>query len=658
MRAATVTPWRLRQQLTLGATITLASLFCAGPGYAQLLDYAPFAGYALKKGILGNDITHPLPACITGNETSLGASRTSISYNIVTNIDEYDQAFHIDEKSSVSVLDVISGGDKWRVGRETTKSSTAFNIVIEASSESNSRTIDNIQWTQPWAAKMASRDPVLLQESRQACGDRFVQTVFNDVRLFAVLHVHSDKQSALTQLSYGVNGKIGIDYLEASAALGGDVSVRSAHQEGAISIEIQSEGLEFIPTLDAVKIANVSGDGLQDIANKLADYLREQKPVGQPVKYQLARYPGMPPENLDDQRITTALKALKRDYAFNVPRIENIDQLLAGDLRRSILRQPAADSSLRTQREALDRYLTTVARAHDICVKAANESRCAAASGMVGQPPPTIAAELPPDLSPLIGLVVFVVDGKPLLLDEGFDLVRDPNLTLLEAARRSRPAAQTVYVGFPIVSAFVTDAEFALFDNIDPPFPISVVGAKRAPAQSLQAPASFGGTPFAKPFVLLARADASNPCKIHHGDASGLNTLDASCLMPAGRAIVDLARFDVARKGSQVLVTAGLPMIDPLITTITTCFGHTSRTTVGGATIINTVSGPIRSMNTVVKIATAPMYQFALADVTEAHDMPGWRTIADQLHAEIAANAMLPNSAWAPTGSPCEPRIP
>src|ERR1039458_8500123 len=112
-----------------------------------------------------------------------------------------------------------------------------------------------------------SGDPVKIQQVREACGDRYIQTVFNEARLFAVLHVSSQQQSGLTQYSGKVNGSVGIDVLTASASLGGDYNVSTAHKAGAVTIDIYTQGLGgIIPSTAMIGIA--SDDGLQGIAAK------------------------------------------------------------------------------------------------------------------------------------------------------------------------------------------------------------------------------------------------------------------------------------------------------------------------------------------------------------------------------------------------------
>src|SRR6266446_3609164 len=131
---------------------------------AQLLDYGPFAGYGLKKGILGSDYSNPFAACIKGKESPLTASRSAVRVSIVYNADEYKQAFHIDQKAEASFLGIGGGGEELHFGQENSGSSSAFDIVIEAYGEHDSQTVDNIAWDPKYDAMLKSGDPAKIEQ--------------------------------------------------------------------------------------------------------------------------------------------------------------------------------------------------------------------------------------------------------------------------------------------------------------------------------------------------------------------------------------------------------------------------------------------------------------------------------------------------------------
>jgi hypothetical protein len=85
----------------------------------RLLDYGSYSGFSVPKGILGNDFTTPLTACVTGNISHPPASRSSIRVSITYNASEYNQAFHIDQSAQASVLNLGGGSEEVHIGVQT-----------------------------------------------------------------------------------------------------------------------------------------------------------------------------------------------------------------------------------------------------------------------------------------------------------------------------------------------------------------------------------------------------------------------------------------------------------------------------------------------------------------------------------------------------------
>jgi hypothetical protein len=152
-----VNPSKLRTIAPL--IICLAAMLAGSKSSAnQLLDYGPFSGYGLGKGILGNDYTTPLPGCIKGNKSPLPASAARVWASIVYTADEYKQAFHVDQTANATVIG--GGGEELHIGIETGKSRIAFDIFVEAYGEHDSDTLDNVEWDEPFKTLMAANDPV------------------------------------------------------------------------------------------------------------------------------------------------------------------------------------------------------------------------------------------------------------------------------------------------------------------------------------------------------------------------------------------------------------------------------------------------------------------------------------------------------------------
>lgn len=132
---------------------------------------------------------------------------------------EYKQAFHIDQNAQATFLGIGGGGEELHFGQETGSSGSAFDIIIEAWGEHDSNTVDNIKWDRDYQILMDSGEPAKIQKVREDCGDRYIQTVFNESRLFAVLHVSSSQASSLTRFSGKANGSVDIGIASASASL-------------------------------------------------------------------------------------------------------------------------------------------------------------------------------------------------------------------------------------------------------------------------------------------------------------------------------------------------------------------------------------------------------------------------------------------------------
>jgi hypothetical protein len=288
-------------------------------------------------------------------------------------------------------------------------------MVVEAFAEHPSDTIDNVQWDSQYREHIQSGDPAQINQVRLTCGDRLISTAFYEVRLFAVLHVSSQIQTRLLQFRGHASGNLNLDVVSASAALGGDATISEANRQGAIYIEIFSEGFGGVtPTTQMIGVT--TADGLGTIAEKLRSALGGMTEVGQPVKYKLVPLPGIPSGELNDDRIFDKLSGLKQAYEQNRPRAKNVEMLLSsGDPRRAILRQPVADTQLTVLSLLLSQYLDSVATSHGTCKKANSLTVCNSALGAVPAVPPSRPVELLPFLPPSLGPFFFAIDGIPVL---------------------------------------------------------------------------------------------------------------------------------------------------------------------------------------------------------------------------------------------------
>jgi hypothetical protein len=544
----------------------------------QLLDYGTFNGYSLGKGFLGNDYTNPLPACITWTPATQPRSHAGVRVSITYSSEEYRRAFHIDQQAEASFLG-FGGSDELHFGQETGESGSVFDIVVEAYGEHDAETINHPTWDPSYATKLASEDPVAVQQVREECGDRYIQTVFYETRLFAVLHVSHTVKSDLLNFAGKGSGSFDIDLVSAKAALGGDVKVSSAHTGGAIGVDIYSEGLGgVLPTAAALGIT--SEDGLDGVATKLAAYLSSLHETGQPVKYQLTSMPGMKTKNLADQGIFDNLNDLKSKYHEAYFRLTNVNALLKPiEPRRLLFKQPQADSTLKGQQKALSDYVKAVAKAHDDCRKAPSLDSCQAKADSVGDPPPWSDVEVPPVGPPLPTLPMFAIDGTPVPPGQSDQLFSNSGKTLLDAAKDLKPDAKNVDVLLPIQDKYVSHLDIIALAP-EPPWPDAPIPGHRLLAQNLTWPAYWQGARPSDLALHLAHADSTHPCDIV--SKNGNNVLNDNCLTPEGRLLWDAVTAASSQTLSAENPTIGDGVHTPayfyysglLEATVENCFGQ------------------------------------------------------------------------------------
>jgi hypothetical protein len=660
----------------LQCIIVLVSLLSGTSASAQLLDYGTFSGYGLGKGILGNDYTQPLPSCITGLTEPLHASHADVVASITYSAYEYKQAFHVDQSAEASFLDIAGGSEELHIGRETTKSGSAFDIIVEGYSEHDSDTIGHVKWDPPYDKMIQSGDPQQVRTVRNICGDRFIETVFNEVRLFVVLHVSSQVSSSLTTFSGKAHGDVDIDIASASASLGGDSNISTANKSGAINIEVFSEGLGgIVPTAQALKISNA--DGLVSIANKLADYLGSLHEVGQPVKYQLAPLPGIPASNLTDQRISGYLQDLKFKFQATKFRLANLQSLLGIDVRRGVLKQPQADSDLHQQITILSDYANAVAVAHNNCRRATDVAECSALMNKLPPVPKLVPVELPPAIPPnVVTPYTFAIDGHAVAPNQNNLFFQSMAGSIFNAARALNPTVKDVdlfavipseYISHINISAVAPVPQPALFPPVEvgtillltqdllwPPYfdaPSLPVGPSSLPSNP---PLGFmipmRGTP-----IRVMHADEKQPCQFSSTD--GLTTADSLCLTSVGRSLLDVAMADLASHAAATAAGSSHAYSFLLMAGMQDCFDPPTSVPVAQV-LINVLPDSQTPGRTVGKLKVflasgiLPQGLLPLASVSESEDEQSWKDIAKKRIAALTGAQASPSVV-----SACSPHV-
>jgi hypothetical protein len=649
--------------LVMVTSVMCAMALFAAPAQAQLLDYGTYNGFGLGKGILGNDFEHPLPQCVNGQQGVLPASHADVRASIVYNESEYQRAFHIDQNAKASFLGIGGGGEEFHFRREQSGSSTAFAIILEAYSEADGDTLNNVQLMPPYQAMMNSGDPAKIAAVRKICGDRFIETVFRESRLFVVLKVSAQQQSTLTAFSGRGNGSIDVGIASASASLGGDATIQSANKSGAITPEIHSEGIGgLVPTANAIGIA--SADGLSAIANKLLAYLGTLHVNGQPVKYQLASIPGMPINDLMNERVFGYLGDMKADYAEAKSRSENLSDLVQpGDQRRAVLQLPQADATVNLQQAVLSAYLNSISAAHDACRKASELSKCIAARNSVGHPPARTDVELAPIMpayfvppsalyadeiptprnAPVMPSAVYGVwlDGRLIAPAQANLLFSRHANTLLDAAKQLDPAVANVDVMALISSPYVATLTLLVFPDTQHPGPPKHVDVT---ASQLAWPSYIPSDKWNSRFtpLPLVHADVQHPCLLIQQPLA--YDLSSACLTSGGMALFNSVLANVAAAATIPPHPGRVGWFGPapLIANVQDCFSAAQAEVV--ASEQQSISaGPMIQANarlvTFLEPAIAPgqpifLQSFGVSD-SENHDKTTWGTLASQLRATL-----------------------
>ncbi|MFM0755149.1 hypothetical protein [Paraburkholderia strydomiana] len=637
----------------LQSSVAIICLFIQAAAVGQLLDYGQYSGFSLMKGIVGNDFEHPRSACITGQRNVLHANKADFRVSIVYNSSEYKEAFHLDYKAEASFLDIGGGGDEFHFYRENNKSDVAFDIIIEAYSEADGETVDNPKWDEPYQTLMDSGDISKIRQVREACGDRYIQSVFNERRLYAVMHVSSQIGSSLTKFSGDAHGKIGIDVVSASAALGGDAAISNAHKSGAVSVIIKSEGLNgFSASASAVGIS--PDDSLPQIADKLSKTLSaavKDNPSPEPVKYKLAMYPGMTDAGIFDSEIQETLLSLKRTYWDGRGRLSNIQSLLANnDPRRVVFRQPEGDNALRATARQLQDYITSVGNAFDVCRKASNYSQCQSAAVQLDgkEPSFSVRIEIPPiDYPTGVATKYVAIDGKR--VSEGQDpfATSNPGNSVLTQARSVDPSAVEADWALPIGAFYMSAMDVPVWKPVGPNRIPSAAGGPLLRPLDLAPPSSWQGWPDEMLNFPIMHADSSHNCGAIQSSfqAVTVNSIAPDCLTYGGNLLKEIARASVA----QYVITPTLGRVDlPLRGVVRDCFGGFSSVNLAFLSfeIENKPSGEIAVSGMVSNLT--PIYV-----INESRSLADWQALASSLLNSLNASQSPPGRS-----NRCGPRLP
>lgn len=571
--------------------LLIATLCCTLSSLAEQLGYSPqIAGLALGKGVAGVDYKTPRDACVSAPKTNVPKSASSMRVSIVYDASQLSQSLHIDSKADASFLDIASASGHFNLAEEFNDSNRAFDVVIEAWQETDNDTfVTSPDWLPKYQSKITAGQ---FSQVRQDCGDRYVSTVYNAARLFAIVRVETSARDFHLNVSTGGQAKFNIDIVNANASLGVDSDIKTAHQHGAIGVIAISEGLGgFQDLANIISIAN--GDGLNDIANKTQAALKDIHVKGQAVAYELTPYPGLAPRSLTDDNIDYHLAQLRYAYRVRQGLLSNVDCLLNScDGRAQLLKLPDV-AQLKAYKAKLETAATTVASRFQKCAVsyAVADPACNAIIPDLPSPPAVDATywNLPPVWG---GMLVVLNNGRILSADEGkavFDrAIHSPSL--LDAAKTLYPDATSVDVLGIVQSPYfsvMSIIPLQLGDKLTiPPVSTGVLfGRKTLPFDpAWHLPPAMKKTGF---YVPLLHASAYDTCQLKIGKdvvfGSTLIGFDSSCVSSKAKQL-----FGAVRTAAITGAHAGCFSSPPTFTQTATLdasmanlFGVTSQTTVG-----------------------------------------------------------------------------
>lgn len=566
---------------------------CCAPtsSLAERLGYSPqITGLDLGKGIAGIDYGNPRDACVLAAKKPVPKSASSMNVSIVYNASQLAQSLHIDSKAQASFMSIASAAGHFNLDEEFHDSNRAFDVVIEAWQETGNDTFEiSPDWLPKYKAKIAAGR---YDEVRRDCGDRYVSTVYNAARLFALVRVEMSAQDFHLHVSTGGEAKFNIDIVDASAQLGVETDIKTAHQHGAISVVAISEGLGGFQDLSNI-IAIANADGLADIETKTQAALSNAHVKGQAVAYELISYPGLPARSLADDTIDYHLSEIRTRYLQTRGTLNNVDCLLNNCDGRATLLKPPDLVTLKAYRSRLLNSADDLSVRFQKCAAAysLNDSSCTAA--MPNMPPVPAINVLYWNLPPVWGGLLVVLDhGRVLSSAEGTTIlsqaVHSPNL--LEAARTIYPDATSLDVLGRIQSPYFSVMSILPLELGDKlPIPRVSVGAAFGkntlpvdPAWNLSSESSKYAF-----YMPLLHADGRNSCSTKAAKDVALNSnllgFDGSCVSVKAKQL-----FNAVKTAAEAAAHAGcfssLPTFshpDELKASMSNLFGLTAPSVVG-----------------------------------------------------------------------------
>ncbi len=518
------------------------------PATAERFGYSPQYNFlAVGKGVAGIDFDNPRPACITFSTQTLKRSLGHTGVSIIYKQSDIDQALEVDSKASVGVLGQ-SGGGYLNLTESSSNHTVAFSIIIDHVKQANGTTMSAAPTiNEPYATMLAQGK---LEEFRQNCGDRYIQSEGDDVRIFAVINVFQEATKFNLNIATGGSANFNASAASVSASLGVDADFKKAVQNGAISVRTYYQGVAGLQ--DAAALTNITAsDSIADIQSKVSSALAASQVTGQPASYDLTPYPGLPLIAALDDPVADFLNTVKTLVSSTTYEDKNIACLQQACDGRTALLSPADATLVAQYAAAYAAYEKQLRTIFSDCAAQYSTDKSKCDKGLI----PLIPSR--PDVYELVQVFPPFWSSFKVLVNKAYWLTPGEAGAVLATGPSLLAATQTIHPDATAVDVFadVTSPYFSVAQTQIPP-PLAFNGASdiqafgKVDASPLVAPqdfgfktglSGFGPSPGPRTLAatdnlfLLVHADTTNQCQLTKTATmfgTDIKTYDPVCYSP------------------------------------------------------------------------------------------------------------------------------
>lgn len=352
--------------MILGANSTVA--FAADNSY----DYHPSSVLALGKGFEPNILSEPKIKCVDAKEVfelaNKAATQTHFEMRTIRSVRKLKEQLGVDFKIDARYLNSY-GGAQFNLDKESNFNSNSINILISASSEFGSMTLDNPK-LKPFAQDLIDKGKH--DHFRDECGSQLVVNAVYGVKVAVLLTIHN--VSSTTSSNIQADAKGGYDGGAMKVDFKASLSdlVKQASATNSLSITVYSVGSQGVSDLsDVVKVMSGGEDSLGKIQEKIGSYFDEfTRDDAVPIRF-VAKPFGFgfedKYENLwkaHNERKISRIAGAYRRLQFQVEQVNAIED---GDDLRSLLVADSDLDQLIDRKDAAEDYMDTLANLHRSC---------------------------------------------------------------------------------------------------------------------------------------------------------------------------------------------------------------------------------------------------------------------------------------------------